>query len=80
MEEAAIGSSRAFHDFRKSAFKLGPVELYRYMPRAEKGGCLGGIGQFVVFEALSVAYRVGRPRPALFVHQRQEQARVKTAA
>ena len=71
---------QTFHDLWKRSFKFGLVKLHRHMPSAQKGGCLRCIGQLVIFEALSVADGVCRPRAALLIHQRQEQARVKAAA
>src|SRR5258708_26585429 len=65
---------QTFHDLWKRSFEFGPVKLYRHMASAQKNGRLLCIRQLVVFEALSVAHRIGRPRAAFFVHQRQEPA------
>src|SRR5438552_5548279 len=65
---------QTFHDLWKRSFEFGPVKLDRHMARAQKSGCLLCIGQLVILEGFSVPYGVGRPRAALFVHQRQEQA------
>ena len=75
-----MGSSRHSTIFGSDRSNSAPVKLDRYMPRAEESGCFGRVRQLVIFERLSVADGVSRPGPALFVHQRQEQARVKPAA
>ena len=49
------------------------------MARAQKSGCLLRVGQFVIFETLTVADAVGQPWATLFVHERQQQARVEPA-
>src|SRR5438093_13297873 len=65
---------QTFHDLWKRSFEFGPVKLDRHMAGAQKGGRLLCIRQLVVFERFAVAYGVGWPGTALFVHQRQEQA------
>src|SRR5712692_5417569 len=74
------GLLQTFHDLWKRSFEFGPVKLYRDMTSTQKSGRLLCIGQLVVFEGLSITYRVSWPGTALFIHQRQEQARVKSAA
>ena len=69
-----------FHDLWKRSFKFGPIEPYWDVASAQKSGRLFCIGQLVVFERLSVTYRVCGPGTALFIHQRQEQSRVESAA
>ena len=54
---------QTFHDFRQRSFELGLVKLYRHMPGAQKSRRFRGIRQLVIFEALSVTYRVGWPGP-----------------
>src|SRR5438094_3527990 len=61
---------QTFYYFREGAFKLGLVELYGYMPRAQDSCCLRCVRQLIVFERVAVAYRVCWPWPALFIHQR----------
>src|SRR6266446_1274057 len=63
---------QTFHDLWKRSFEFDPVKLYRDVASAQKSGRLLCIGQFVIGESFAIAYGVGRPGAALFVHQRQE--------
>src|SRR6266853_4562449 len=71
---------QTFHDLWKRSFEFGPVKLYRHMASAQKNGCLLCIRQLVIFESLAVTHSVCGPRAALFIHQRQEKARIKPPA
>src|SRR6266403_605191 len=71
---------QTFHDLWKRSFEFGLVKLHRHMASSQKSGCLLGIRQLVIFESLAVTDSVCWPRAALFIHQRQEKARIKPPA
>src|SRR5437868_14663818 len=76
------GCNRLFHtlhDLWKRSFKFGLIQLYRHVASPQKSGSLLCIGQLIVFKAFSIANSKCRPRATLFIHQRQEQARVEAA-
>src|SRR6266704_1896109 len=65
---------QTFHDLWKRSFEFGPVKPDRDVASAQKRGCLLRVSQLIIFKRFAVAYGVGWPGAALFVHQRQEQA------
>ena len=59
--------------------KFCSIQLDRDVPCAQHSGGVGCIHQFVGVERSTIADRISRPWATLFVHERQQQARVEPA-